>query len=428
MKTEIIAQMAEALGTDVISLLASRNTLAIQRLPRADTVWVLRQGEEWKETTLKISDEALARFIAAVGVYQGSPISDANPRALVQLPKEVFRRAEAHIIVSPVSLDGPVVTIHTARGVAELEKQDREFERKYLGRHPLVVKSQINGRVGELRTEAMLARHFWILSRSVDVDGTDFIIELPSETKEILRSRRQQLECRGIVQAKYCEGTNAVRVDKEYVLEYDGEPRKEFFLFVHSDEEQGDDELPIDYFFTATEIVEHLPLKENARGAFYEFRLSRTRRYEQFKDVRRKLIVERITFLLREARERSLRAFAKRLHSPTIMAGSNYSGTPVTYLFRKVEGTSVVLIRHDQTGQTILLEPRRDLYKYDGGFAWGYRGTGPQFLTTSLLAHLLNGQDPSHEQFDRMLTYLGMCPADEEFDLPSSLLKTFISG
>ena len=126
------------------------------------------------------------------------------------------------------------------------------------------------------------------------MDGTDFIIELPSETKEILRGQRQQLECRGIVQAKYCEGTNAVRVDKEYVLEYDGEPRKEFFLFVHSDEEQGDDELPIDYFFTATEIVEHLPLKENARGAFYEFRLSRTRRYEQFKDVRRKLIVERI--------------------------------------------------------------------------------------------------------------------------------------
>ena len=83
METEIIAQMAEALGTDVISLLASRNTLAIQRLPRADTVWVLRQGEEWKETTLKISDEALTRFIAAVGVYQGSPISDANPRALV---------------------------------------------------------------------------------------------------------------------------------------------------------------------------------------------------------------------------------------------------------------------------------------------------------------------------------------------------------
>ena len=273
MKTQITNKMAAALGEDVISLLADRNTLAIERRPRADTVWVFQRGEEWKKTSLQISNEAVTRFIAAVGAYQGSPISDSNPRALVRLPKEVFWRAEALIMVSPVSPDGPLVAIHTARGVAELEKQGREFERKYLGRHPLVVKPQINGRVGELRTEAMLARHFWILSRSVDVDGTDFIIELPSETKEILRGRRQQLECRGIVQAKYCEGTNAVHVDKEYVLEYDGEPRREFFLFVHSDEEQDDDELPIDYFFTATEIVEHLPLKKNATSTFYRIPL-----------------------------------------------------------------------------------------------------------------------------------------------------------
>ena len=91
--------------------------------------------------------------------------------------------------------------------------------------------------------------------------------------------------------------------------------------------------------------------------------------------------MERITRLLREAREHYLRAFAKRLHSPAIMAGSNYSDTPVTYLFRNVEGTSIVLIRPDTTGQTILLEPRRDLYKYDGRFAWA---TETQVLSFSL--------------------------------------------
>ena len=196
---------------------------------------------------------------------------------------------------------------------------------------------------------------------------------------------------------------------------------------MHSDEEQGDDELPIYYFFTAAEIVEYLPLKKNAKGAFYEFRLSNNRRYEQFKDVRRKVIVERISRLLHEAREFYWSAFAERLHADTIQAGSFHSNSPVTYLFRKVEGTNVVLVRDDQTGQTSLLEPRRDLYRCVGGFVWGYRGTCPHFLATSLLAHHLNGKRPLRKQVNELLDYLELFPDDEEFDLSSSLLETFIS-
>ena len=428
METQIINQMAAALGEDVISLLADRNTLIIERRRRTGTAWVLRQGEKWKDTTLKISNEAIDQFIAAVGEYYGIPISDANPRATVRLPKEVFRKAEATITVPPVTPDGPSVVINTARGVAELEEQQREFQRRFLRERPLSVKQQVNGKVGELRTEAMLARHFWILSRSVDVDGADFIIEFPSETQEMLRGRRKQLACHGIVQAKYCEGTNAVRIAKEYVLEDDGEARKDFFLFVHADEEQGDDELPIYYFFTAAEIKNHLPLKKNATGTFYEFRLSRKRRYEQFKDVRRKVIVERIARLLDEAQKLYLRIFAERLYFHTIEAGRFQPGTPFTYLFRKLAGTNVVLVRDDQTDQTSLLEPRRDLFECFGGFIWGYRGTGPHFLATSLLAHHLNGQRPSREQVNRLLDSLEMFPTDEEFDLSSSLLATIISG
>jgi 2-polyprenyl-6-methoxyphenol hydroxylase-like FAD-dependent oxidoreductase len=45
--------MAAALGEEVISLLADRSTLAIERRPRTDTVWVFRRGEKWKDTTLK---------------------------------------------------------------------------------------------------------------------------------------------------------------------------------------------------------------------------------------------------------------------------------------------------------------------------------------------------------------------------------------
>ena len=124
-----------------------------------------------------------------------------------------------------------------------------------------------------------------------------------------------------------------------------------------------------------------------------------------------------------------MRALAKRLHLHTNEAGRFHPGTPVTYLFRKFEGANIVLARNDQNGETNLIEPRRDLYKCFGGFAWGYRGTGPKFLTTSLLAHHLNSQCMSHEQWERLLDYLDMCPAHWEFmDLSSSLLETVISG
>jgi type IV secretory pathway ATPase VirB11/archaellum biosynthesis ATPase len=129
--------MAVALGEEVISLLADRSTLAIARRPRTDTVWVFRRGEKWKDTTLKISNEAIDRFIAAVGEYHGIPISDANPSATVRLPKEVFQKAKATIMVPPVTPDGTWVIINTARGVAELEAVDRERKHKYFRGRPL---------------------------------------------------------------------------------------------------------------------------------------------------------------------------------------------------------------------------------------------------------------------------------------------------
>ncbi|MBV6787630.1 hypothetical protein KWH02_21105 [Xanthomonas campestris pv. uppalii] len=46
-------------------------------------------------------------------------------------------------------------------------------------------------------------------------------------------------------------------------------------------------------------------------------------------------------------------------------------------LLRIVEGASVALYRHDASSGTELLPSRRDLFDYEGGYAWGYGGTGP---------------------------------------------------
>lgn len=425
---KFIDQLSAALGDKVIALLADSNTLTIERPPESEMVRVFGKDEQWHETSLRISGEAVNLFIKGVGEYRGIPISDANPLATaVRLPKELFQDAEVDVAVPPVSPNGPTFIIHTERSVKELNARKRETTRK-LNLHPLLVKQQTNGRVGEVRTEAILARQFWIFTRSVDVDGADLIIEMPANTREALRKRRTEPAFRGVVQAKYFEGTNAVKVKKEYVLENDGSARKDFFLFVHTDEEQGDDQIPVDYFFEAADIVEHLPLSKNAKGPFYEFRLSQNRRYEPFKNIRRKVIVNRIARTLRIAQKLYLSELTESLYIHSRWAGLFGEDSPVTYLFRKVEGADVVLVRNDQSGETVLLEPRRDLYEYTGSFAWGNAGLGPRFLTTSLLAHYLDGQDLSNMQWNRMLDYLDMCPSHREFDLSSSLVKTIISG
>ncbi len=58
------------------------------------------------------------------------------------------------------------------------------------------------------------------------------------------------------------------------------------------------------------------------------------------------------------------------------------------YLYKllKVEKSFVALKCHNDNCE--ILQSRRDLYEYKGGFSWGidYKGSGPTFLAVSLLA------------------------------------------
>ena len=98
-----------------------------------------------------------------------------------------------------------------------------------------------------------------------------------------------------------------------------------------------------------------------------------------------------------------------------------------TYILRIVEGCPVVLYRDNPSGNACLLEQRRDLFEYSGGFAWGYGGTGPLFLAISILAHHL-GEDviPTDEQRKKMLSLLEMLPSNSEHDIESSKLVTLL--
>ncbi|MCG8455742.1 MAG: DUF6166 domain-containing protein [Holophagales bacterium] len=395
----------------------------VELRPQTGCAWILHRKRGWEATAITYSTEEKEQLIELLGALEGIEIGPTNPLATIRLPQRDFRSAEATVFMPPIAPDGPRICINTESNTLEIEGRERAAELA-LGAKPLNTKRQLNGRVGELRTEAILAKHFWILFRSVDVDGADLMIELPAATDSDLRHRRTRVVCHGTVQAKYCEWSNPVRVARDYVVEASGEPRSDFFLFIHSDREVVDDIVPVDYFFTAPEIVEHFSLTKG--DLYYEFRLTHNREFEEFRDIRRRVIISRIQGQLEEASDRYRKELSRSLHLYTGEAGHAGSDASFTYLFRKLERTSLVLVRNEETKATQLLEPRRDLYKCFGGFEWGYRGTGPQFLTASLLAHHLGDVASTKQQRERFLDFLETRKGYREFDLSSRRLADLL--
>jgi len=76
-----------------------------------------------------------------------------------------------------------------------------------------------NGAIGEARTKSFLIDRFWILERSVDIEGADFIIQRRLSEKSLLDERAPRL---GIVQAKFFKSDKTTQyVSVSYVLDND---------------------------------------------------------------------------------------------------------------------------------------------------------------------------------------------------------------
>ncbi|HCC6092215.1 TPA: hypothetical protein M5903_002929, partial [Citrobacter freundii] len=86
-----------------------------------------------------------------------------------------------------------------------------------------LAKREENGKKGESLTQSILLSRFWVLLRSTDVDGADFLVQRRSNSLEALRQRAHGIDIFGIIQSKYFENSNRVKVQKAYVLD-DGIP------------------------------------------------------------------------------------------------------------------------------------------------------------------------------------------------------------
>lgn len=113
------------------------------------------------------------------------------------------------------------------------------------------IKRADNGSIGEARTKSFLIDRFWILERSVDIDGADFIIQRKLTKKSILDTNPPRF---GIIQTKFSQDHRTQHeIRKQYVIDKDQNPHYEFFLIINI----GFEELQQMCLLSAKDIIEN---------------------------------------------------------------------------------------------------------------------------------------------------------------------------
>lgn len=129
---------------------------------------------------------------------------------------------------------------------------------------PSWLKSMQNGSIGETRAKAFLIDRFWILERSVDIEGADLIIQRRITNKNLLDPRPPNL---GFVQVKFFEAENTtLSISSEYILDNERKPRLDFFLLLHT----GFEENAKVFYLTTEDIVEEFRRSEYRGRDFYK--------------------------------------------------------------------------------------------------------------------------------------------------------------
>lgn len=131
---------------------------------------------------------------------------------------------------------------------------------------PTWLKIMQNGAIGEARARAFLIDRFWILERSVDIDGADFIIQRKVTRQNLLDKNPPRL---GVVQVKFFESNKTTQyIPEVYIIDDEGKSRDEFFVICHT----GNEDNIKSYFLTAKEILKNF--ETTIKNDIEKFRLS----------------------------------------------------------------------------------------------------------------------------------------------------------
>jgi hypothetical protein len=155
---------------------------------------------------------------------------------------------------------------------------------------------QENGVISEARTRSFLVDRFWILERSADIEGVDFLVQRRLIGRSLLDRSAPPL---GVIQAKFCASPKTTHyIHREYVLDPEGTPRSEFFLICHT----GAEDAAQSYLLSASEIVANFKETDTNHSRPSCFALpGRALMIQRFAIVDRVRALDRIENTLRQA-------------------------------------------------------------------------------------------------------------------------------
>lgn len=197
-------------------------------------------------------------------------------------------------------------------------------------------KQNFNGNIGEIRTEVILSEYFLVSHRKVDIDGTDFIVEIPFDNRDEFRNFKEQ----GVVQAKFFENNNQVKIARDYIENPDGF-RTNFFAFIHTNDELGKKN---HYFFTASQIKKEFRLRRDKKTLkeYFIFSLTKRRKFLNYKnlteDFINRTIKEGILLTEEYARQKLIREIEEQYKNPK----KNIRDNNNLELFKSIKGKHIV--------------------------------------------------------------------------------------
>lgn len=119
------------------------------------------------------------------------------------------------------------------------------------------IKRADNGAIGESRTKSFLIDRFWILERSVDIEGADFLIQRKLLSQSILDNNPPRF---GVIQSKFSQDEKTRhKIKREYIEDGSGNPHMEFFLIVNI----GHEDSQKICLLSAQDIVNNFSLNED---------------------------------------------------------------------------------------------------------------------------------------------------------------------
>lgn len=175
---------------------------------------------------------------------------------------------------------------------------------------PAWLKAMENGGLGEARAKAFLMDRFWVLERTVDIEGADYLVQRKLTSRNFMDRDPPRL---GVVQVKFIQDDRtAVSIHKEYVCDVDGQPYREFFLLVFTGREDGEKS----YLLSAAEVLEEFAEKSDGDRTLLSIGGARLMATSNYEVIQKKRALDKIEHALANADFYSNRRF---------LAGTRYT-------------------------------------------------------------------------------------------------------